>query len=202
MDLLGSAADAEGAQLFLLTDLDRARGWGGVKSPAFGDAARAFEDGDAAARSVGGVDLVGFGGGGWNLVYRDGDRLILVDGAFDEVREGTSTAGDDEDVPTSAAFVAWASGPTTSEPSLVVDVPSGWLCAMSATAVWALLGGDDPLTVESLAASGKGVVQIDDADGGHALFVRATAKRYAVHVEPEIEADWGVAARVVLTPRA
>ena len=77
MDLLGSAADAEGAQLFLLTDLDRARGWGGVKSPAFGDAARAFEDGDAAARSVGGVDLVGFGGGGWNLVYRDGDRLIL-----------------------------------------------------------------------------------------------------------------------------
>lgn len=200
MELLGSAADAEGAELFLLTDLERARGWGGAKAPAYAEATRAFDDGEPAARSLGGVDLVGFGGGGWNLVYRDGERLILVDGAFDEETEAMSEAGDEESVPASPAFDAWASGPTTSEPSLVVDVPSGWLCAMSARAAWALLDGDVPPTAASLAARGKAAVQLDDADGGHAIFVRAGAARYAVHVEAESDADWGAAARVVLVP--
>lgn len=227
MDLLGSAVDANGPQIFLLTDATRAEAWrGGTNGEgdlAIGsDWARGYEafygapPSDEGADEVDGVkhgtrvvetsgtrvDLVDFGATGWALVYKVEDRIVLVDGVFEDEEEAESACGEDENVSTSEAYAAWVTAPP-SDAALqggVLELPSGWLVAMSSTESWPELNGDMPPTMEQLAAVEDDVFQLDDTTGGHAIFVRAGAKRYRVHVEAEIEAEWGSGARVVLVP--
>lgn len=226
MELLGSAVDANGAQIFLLTDAERAMRWrGGTNGEgdlALGsDWARAFEafygappSEDMPEESVQGhgargvdadgarVDLVDFQLAGWSLLYRVEDRLVLVDGVFEDEQEVTSAAGEDENVPTEPAFRDWVCAPPSdaAKQGGVVEVPSGWLVAMSSTESWAELNGDMPPTSDQLREVGEDVFQLDDASGGHALFVRTTAPRYRVFVEGELETTWGAGARVILVP--
>jgi len=201
MDLLGSAVDGNGPQIFVLTDAGRAASWRGAADDTQFDAAlAAFGDEAAGVRSVGGIDLVAFGTGGWNLVYRVGEALVLVDGTFEEEREVLSVAGDEENVSEARAFEAYVNAPASGQPASVIDVPSGWVCVMSATARYEQLDGDVPPTLDILESESSGVLQVDDADGGHALFVRIPAKRLRVYVEGETESDWGSAARAVLVP--
>lgn len=225
MELLGSAADGNGAQIFVLTDSERARvfegGTNGEGELALGsDWARGFEafygvppdkagDGEdtrAVAKVVElrgtPVDLVDFGSGGWALVFRVGDRFVLVDGAFADEKEVPSEAGDEENLPTAAVFEAYVTAPPSDAASQghVIEARSGWLVAMSSTERFAELNGDEPPTLEDLETVDGGAVQLDDASGGHALFFKVPAPRYRVFVEPEIEAEWGSAARVVLVP--
>jgi hypothetical protein len=82
----------------------------------------------------------------------------------------------------------------------VLDLPSGWLVAMSSTEAWAELNGDMPPSLEQIQGVDEDAFQLDDPTGGHALFVRTGPTRYRVFVEPETEAPWGSAARVVLVP--
>ncbi len=226
MDLLGSAVDANGPQIFVLTDASRAQSWrGGTNGEgdlALGsDWARGFEAfyGVPPSEETAGdddtkqgmrvleadgarVELVDFGSSGWLLVYRVEDRLVLVDGVFEDEQEAESAAGEDENVPTSPAFADYVTAPPSDAAAQggVLEVPSGWLVAMSAAEAWAELNGDMPPTMDQLAEVEDDVFQLDDPTGGHAVFVRTRAKKYRVFVEPEIETDWGSAARVVLLP--
>jgi hypothetical protein len=226
MELLGSAVDANGPQIFLLTDAARAMRWrGGTNGDgdlALGsDWARAFEafygappsedmpDGGGpghGARVIeadgAGIDLVDFQLAGWSLLYRVEDRLVLVDGVFEDEEEVASVAGEDENVPTDPSFRDWVCAPPSdaAKQGGVVELPSGWLVAMSSTEAWAELNGDMPPTLDQIRELEESVFQLDDATGGHALFVRTTTPRYRIFVEAEVETTWGAGARVVLVP--
>jgi len=219
-ELLGAAVDFDGAQIFVVTDLENARAWRGTANgkgdaAAGSDWAAGFaalyghppdEDHEVDAAAVAGrtakpaVDLIAFGDAGWVHVFGGSPSLALVDGTYDDEHQVRSRAGTKESVPTQAEFTKYVASPPAPKAKRLhsIKITSGWLLAMSATASFAKLKPKKDVARTKL--DGVDVVQVDDDLGGRALLVRMPKGRYDLIAEPERKGKWGSAKRVLVVP--
>lgn len=228
MKLLGSAVDESGPQLFLLTAPARAEWWLGTTNGTTKDDEEgshwnvAFEmvcpddaddDGSAKAQSIEidghATDVVMFGGSGWILAYEVDDRIVLVDGMFDEDSQSKvkSEAGETESVPRHAGFEKYVTSPPAKKALAkhVVEAPDGWLLLMTGTSSVRKLKrdrkrGTKRFEFSELRNVKERVLQLEDGSGGHALLLRMKATRIQLTIEAEVDQAWGSAQRAVLSP--
>ena len=148
------------------------------------------------------TDLLDFGNGGWLHVFGEASRLVLVDGAYAAEREVRSQVNGKESVPEDASFTKYvASAPTKRAARLhTIDVTSGWLLLMSATASFAKLQPKKGLSLSRLEKVDANCLQVDDHLGGHALLLRMPKGHDDLVGEPERGGKWGSAERVLDTP--
>lgn len=219
-ELLGAAVDFDGAQIFVVTDLENARAWRGTangkgEAAAGSDWAAGFaalyghpqdEDHEDDAAPVAGrtakpaVDLIAFGDAGWVHVFGGLPRLALVDGTYEDEHQVRSRAGSKESVPTHAEFTKYVASPPAPKAKRLhsIKITSGWLLVMSATACFAKLKPKKDVSRTKL--DGADVVQVDDDLGGRALLVRMPKGRYDLVAEPGRKGKWGSAQRVLVVP--
>ena len=227
MKLLGSAVDENGPQMFVLTGPANAVWWRGATNGkkksdeegshwdlAFNLVHPDDDDGEGGkTRSVtlegGAIDVLSFGSSGWVLAYEVDERIVLVDGSFDEKLESKvkSEAGGTENVPRHEGFEKYVTAPPRKKSTSkhVFDAPDGWVLLMSASSSFTKLKRDrkratKPFELAELDAMKERVLQLDDGSGGHALLLRLKKGRVLVTTEPEVDGPWGSAERAVLSP--
>jgi hypothetical protein len=227
MKLIGSAIDESGPQLFLLSAPARAEWWlGTTNGTTKGDEEGSHwdlafnilnpedaEDDGAKARAIDidghTTDVLMFGVSGWILAYEVDERIVLVDGAFDEELESRvkSEAGGTERVPRHAGFEKYVTSPPARKALAkhVLDTPDGWLLLMTGTSSVEKLKrdrkrGTKRFEFSELQKTKERVLQLEDGSGGHALLLRMKAQRIQVAIEAEVDQAWGSAQRAVLSP--